>query len=60
LDRRAVMAQMLQWIAEKRLIVEPLISQIVQPEALAVAYRDLQNAQDRTIGVLIDWRDLGE
>jgi 2-desacetyl-2-hydroxyethyl bacteriochlorophyllide A dehydrogenase len=57
-DRRTVMAQMLQWIAEKRLIVEPLISQIVQPEAVAAAYRDLQHAQDSNIGILIDWRSL--
>lgn len=58
LDRRSVMAQMLAWIGEERLIVEPLISQIVQPDRLAGAYRTLDTGKDGVIGILVDWQAL--
>ncbi len=58
LDRRAVMTQMLNWIAEGHLIVDPLITDIVPPHALAEAYRTLNADKERALGVLVDWREL--
>lgn len=60
LDRRAVLAQMLDWIAQGHLIVEPLHTHTVHPQELAQAYHRLNTDKDHALGVLVDWRTLAE
>ncbi len=52
--------QILGWIASGRLIVDPLISHVLQPEEAQSAYDGLLNRKDEYLGVLFDWRRLAE
>ena len=48
--------RIMRWIAEERLIVEPLISHVLAPEACQGAYDGLLDRKDDYLGVLFDWR----
>jgi 2-desacetyl-2-hydroxyethyl bacteriochlorophyllide A dehydrogenase len=47
--------QILQLMADRRLTVEPLHTDTFKPEACQDAYRHIQDAGDRTLGVLFEW-----
>lgn len=47
--------QLLEWMAEDRLIVDPLRTHVLPPAQCAAAYAGLANQQDRYLGVLFDW-----
>lgn len=60
LDRRTVLAQMLDWIAEGHLIIEPLHTHTSLPQEVAQAYHVLNTDKDHALGVLVDWRTIAE
>ncbi len=55
LDRQTVIQQMLELIRQRHLVVEPLISEIIQPSDIDRGYRVLLEEKDRTLSVLIQW-----
>lgn len=57
LERNSLIAFRL--IAEKRLHVEEVLTHIVKPDDAAEAYNRLLNEKDKYLGVLMDWRELG-
>lgn len=56
-DRQTIMARMLEMIRRRELVVAPLISDIIQPQAVDHSYQTLLTAKDRSLGVLIQWSD---
>jgi threonine dehydrogenase-like Zn-dependent dehydrogenase len=52
--------QILRWIAEERLIVDPLITHILSPWQCQQAYDGLLNRKDEYVGVLFDWKTLAD
>ncbi|MBI1294595.1 zinc-binding dehydrogenase [bacterium] len=60
LDRRTVLTQMLDWIAQGHLIIEPLHTHTSLPQELTQAYHVLNTDKDHALGVLVDWRTLAE
>jgi threonine dehydrogenase-like Zn-dependent dehydrogenase len=54
-DRTAIIEQILDHIGSRRLVVEPLISQISAPAELNTAYQTLLHRKDEAIGILVDW-----
>lgn len=44
-------------LRDGKLIVRPLLSHVVKPDAVPAAYRGLQHEKDRYTGVVIDWRE---
>ena len=51
--------QILQLMADNRLNVEPLHTDTFKPDECQQAYRHIQEAGDRSLGVLFEWTDLG-
>lgn len=51
--------QVLQWIAEHRLITEPLITETVSPSAGQVVYDGLAARPSDFLGMLFDWQAFG-
>ena len=49
------LGQILQLMAEGQLTVEPLHTDTFKPEECQEAYRYIQNAGDRSLGVLFEW-----
>lgn len=49
--------QVLAWIAEGRLNLEPAVQTVVRPEQTTEFYRDLVAQHTRYLGVLLDWQD---
>ena len=49
--------QILGWIAEERLIVDPLISHVMSPRRCQEAYDGLTNRKDEFTAVEFDWRE---
>jgi 2-desacetyl-2-hydroxyethyl bacteriochlorophyllide A dehydrogenase len=47
--------QILRWIMDERLVVEPLISHVVAPRDCQDAYDGLLNRKDEYLGVIFDW-----
>jgi 2-desacetyl-2-hydroxyethyl bacteriochlorophyllide A dehydrogenase len=45
----------LEWIAEGRLIVEPLLSHVVAPDTAPNVYGEMVANKDRYLGVVFDW-----
>jgi threonine dehydrogenase-like Zn-dependent dehydrogenase len=54
-DRRIVLEQIMQYMQDRRLIVEPLISQKVPPSEIGASYQALLHHKELVIGVLVDW-----
>jgi threonine dehydrogenase-like Zn-dependent dehydrogenase len=50
--------QILAWIREQRLIVDPLISHVVSPRDAQAAYDGLTNKKDEYTAVVFDWSKL--
>lgn len=50
--------QILEWIRDERLIVDPLISQVVSPREAQSAYDGLTNRKDEYTAVVFDWSKL--
>jgi 2-desacetyl-2-hydroxyethyl bacteriochlorophyllide A dehydrogenase len=48
--------QLLRWIQNEQLVVEPLISHVLSPRDCQQAYDGLLNRKDEYLGVLFDWR----
>lgn len=55
LDRQTVMGQMLELIQAKRLVVEPLISEVISPRQIEVGYRAVLEEKGRVLTLLIRW-----
>jgi 2-desacetyl-2-hydroxyethyl bacteriochlorophyllide A dehydrogenase len=51
--------QILQLMAAGRLTVEPLHTDTFKPEECQEAYRHIQKAGDRSLGVLFEWDEIG-
>ncbi|HLZ07392.1 MAG TPA: zinc-binding alcohol dehydrogenase, partial [Chloroflexota bacterium] len=51
--------QLLGWIVDGRLTVEPLISHVLSPRDCQQAYDGLLNRKDEYLGALFDWRGFG-
>jgi threonine dehydrogenase-like Zn-dependent dehydrogenase len=51
--------KILQLMADDRLSVEPLHTDTFRPDECQKAYRHIQEAGDRSLGVLFEWTDLG-
>jgi threonine dehydrogenase-like Zn-dependent dehydrogenase len=51
--------KVLELIAGSKLVVEPLHTDTFDPVACQEAYRQLQRAKDRSLGVLFDWTGSG-
>jgi threonine dehydrogenase-like Zn-dependent dehydrogenase len=51
----ADLGQVLQLMAEEKLLVRPLHTDTFAPEACQQAYQHIQGAGDRALGVLFDW-----
>jgi hypothetical protein len=51
--------QILRWIIDERLVVEPLISHVVAPRDCQEVYDGLLNRKDEYLGAIFDWRDVG-
>jgi threonine dehydrogenase-like Zn-dependent dehydrogenase len=47
--------QLLRWILDDRLVVEPLISQVLLPRDCQQAYDGLLNRKDEYLGAIFDW-----
>jgi len=47
--------QILRWIHDRRLIVDPLLTHVLSPEACQEAYFGLAHQKDEYIGVVFDW-----
>ncbi len=50
--------QILRWIMDERLSVEPLISHVLAPSDCQRAYDGLLNHKDEYLGAIFDWRSL--
>ena len=50
--------QILEWIRDERLVVEPLISHVVSPRDAQAAYDGLTNKKDEYTAVVFDWSKL--
>ena len=50
--------QILEWIRDERLIVDPLISHVVSPRDAQAAYDGLTNKKDEYTAVVFDWSKL--
>jgi threonine dehydrogenase-like Zn-dependent dehydrogenase len=50
--------EILGWIAQERLVVDPLISHVLSPRQCQQAYDGLTHQRDEYTGVIFDWRDL--
>ncbi|MGH2458860.1 MAG: zinc-binding dehydrogenase, partial [Chloroflexota bacterium] len=48
--------QILRWIMDERLVVEPVISHVLSPVACQQAYDGLLNRKDEYLGAVFDWR----
>jgi 2-desacetyl-2-hydroxyethyl bacteriochlorophyllide A dehydrogenase len=48
--------QILRWIVDERLLVEPLISHVMSPRDCQQAYDGLLNRKDEYLGAIFDWR----
>ena len=55
LDRQTVMEKMLELIQARRLVVEPLISEVIQPGDIEAGYRTLLEDKGRVLALLIQW-----
>lgn len=51
-------AQILRWIVDERLVVEPLISRVMSPRDCQEAYDGLLNRKDEYLGAIFDWTAL--
>ncbi len=47
--------QIMRWIHDRRLIVDPLLTHVLSPEACQEAYFGLAHQKDEYIGVVFDW-----
>lgn len=47
--------QILRWIADEQLVVEPLISHVLSPTACQQAYDGLLDRKDEYLGAIFDW-----
>jgi len=47
--------QILKWISTRRLIVEPLITQIARPDDCQSVYKGVTAKKDEYLGVVFDW-----
>lgn len=47
--------QIIRWIHDRRLIVDPLLTHVLSPEACQEAYFGLAHQKDEYIGVVFDW-----
>jgi 2-desacetyl-2-hydroxyethyl bacteriochlorophyllide A dehydrogenase len=50
--------QILRWIVNEQLVVEPLISHVLSPRDCQQAYDGLLNRKDEYLGAIFDWRDV--
>ena len=50
--------QILRWITDERLVVDPLISHVMSPRACQQAYDGLLNRKDEYLGAIFDWQGL--
>jgi threonine dehydrogenase-like Zn-dependent dehydrogenase len=48
--------QILRWILDEQLVVEPLISHVMSPRDCQQAYDGLLNRKDEYLGAIFDWR----
>jgi 2-desacetyl-2-hydroxyethyl bacteriochlorophyllide A dehydrogenase len=48
--------QILRWILNEQLLVEPLISQVISPRECQQAYDGLLNRKDEYLGAIFDWQ----
>jgi threonine dehydrogenase-like Zn-dependent dehydrogenase len=46
----------LEWLADERLVVEPLVTHRLPPEEIQTAYRGLLEQRDTYLGVLLRWQ----
>jgi 2-desacetyl-2-hydroxyethyl bacteriochlorophyllide A dehydrogenase len=53
---RANSATALEWLADGRLRVDPLITHRLPPASIAAAYQGLLNSRDEYLGVVLEWR----
>ena len=57
LDRQTVMGQMLELIQARRLVVEPLISEVISLRQIEAGYRAVLEEKGRVLTFLIEWPD---
>ncbi|MBC8402306.1 MAG: zinc-binding alcohol dehydrogenase [Candidatus Marinimicrobia bacterium] len=55
INRKSITRQMLQYLQNEQLIVDPLISRIISPEQMNQGYKALLSQKDSVVGVLVDW-----
>ena len=53
---RANSATALEWLADGRLRVEPLITHRLPPSEIQTAYDGLRSRRDEYLGVVLRWR----
>ena len=50
--------QILEWIRQERLVIDPLISHVISPADCQQAYDGLTNRKDEYTAVVFDWSQL--
>jgi threonine dehydrogenase-like Zn-dependent dehydrogenase len=46
----------LEWLADRRLVVAPLITHRLPPDAIQAAYAGLAERRDEYLGVVLQWQ----
>ena len=50
--------QVIELIARKKIILEPLLSKVISPAECTTVYNELRDKKDQYIGIVFDWSKL--